>query len=489
MRVFIACLAHETNSFSPIPTRRSCFESAQYFRPQGNDETPPDDLVGYVDFVKIARERGHQPILSLGAIVQPSAPTRRADYESLRNEILDDLARAMPVDMVLLMMHGAMMAEGYDDCEGDMLTRVRALVGPDVPIGVELDLHCNMTSAMVENATILVACKEYPHTDFTPRARELYDLVERTARREISPVPGFARVPMLGLFHTYRDPLKGLLDTILEMEGQGGLLSISLGHGFPWSDFADAGACVLAYTDQNSEQAQTIATQLAHDFFDMRETAQAPHSGINETIDQAISIIKQPGSGAVVIADASDNPGGGAASDSTYLIQALMERGIEDVAVALLWDPLAVETAHKAGVGARLPLRIGGKMGPFSGPPLDVDAEILALSTTASQPYLGGQGHVALGHTAVISCNGVKVVMNNIRQQPFHPDCFQTAGVDPAGERILVVKSTNHFRAEFASVAREIIYCDAPGSLNSDVTERPYKKLGRPIWPLDPVDL
>jgi microcystin degradation protein MlrC len=170
MKVFLAAMAHEASSFSPIPTNRASFEKSMYFRP-GSD-APPEKWIArvggsaYGEWVRLALERGHTVAAGLGTVAGPSAPTRRADYEALRDELLEDLRAAMPVDMVLLFLHGAQMAEGYDDCEGDVIRRVREIVGPETPIGVELDLHCNITQEMTDHATAIMACKEYPHTDF-----------------------------------------------------------------------------------------------------------------------------------------------------------------------------------------------------------------------------------------------------------------------------------------------------------------------------------
>ena len=482
MKCFIAFLAHETNSFSPVPTDLSSFEEIGIYRPSvGPPEEHLDLLKGAADFLREAKRRGDEPVVGLCALGQPSLPCSGRDYVAMREELIEGLRAALHVDMVLLMLHGSMMAQGCDDCEGDVLARVRETVGPKVPVGVLLDLHCNVTRKMVENATLIKACREYPHTDFAERAAELYELVAQTAAGRIRPTMAFQRVPMLGLFQTQREPMRSLVDAVTKQEAQQGVLSVSLAHGFPWGDSPHTGAGVVAITDGDLGRAQNLARKLGGEFFALRESGQVPLLGIDAALDAVAAQLP----GTVIIADMSDNPGGGAASDSTFLLRAMLERGMRDAAVGLLWDPQAVRVAFKAGEGATIPMRVGGKMGPMSGAPLDVMATVHHLRTGAVQPHIADGGATALGRTAVIGVRGIEIVMNEIRQQPFHPEAFTNSGVDPWSKRVVVVKSSFHFYAGFAERAAAILYCDAPGTLGSDATVRPYRNLRRPIWPLD----
>jgi microcystin degradation protein MlrC len=486
MKCFMAYLAHETNSFSPIPTDLSSFEEVGIYRPAvGAPAQHMGLLKGVADFLRVAQRRGDEAVVGLCALAQPSLPCLGRDYVAMRDEILAQLAAAGPVDMVLLFMHGSMMAQGCEDCEGDMLERVRALVGPAVPVGVLLDLHCNVTPAMVRHATIIKACKEYPHTDFAARAEELYELVAATAAGKVRPAMAFRRVPMLGLFQTTREPMRSFVDDVLATERSPGVLSITLAHGFPWADFAHTGAGVIAITDGDLPLAQRLADHWGRQFFALREAGQVEGLAIGAALDAALA----RSTGTVVIADMSDNPGGGAASDSTFLLRAMLERGVRDAAVGLLWDPVAVRLAFAAGEGAVVPLRIGGKLGPGSGAPIDVEVIVKHLRTDASQPHIADGSATALGRTAVVEACGIDVVLNEIRQQPFHPDAFVGAGVDPWSKRVVVVKSSFHFNAGFAERAAAVLYCDAPGTLGGDARLRPYRHITRPIWPLDEVKM
>lgn len=485
MKIFAAYFAHETNSFSPIPTNLESFEELGVYRTStGAPEQNTALLKGAAHFYKEAMRRGDEAVVGLSAHSQPSRPINRADYETLRGWLLEDLKAAGGVDIVLLFMHGSMMAEGYDDCESDVLERVREIVGNDVPVGLLLDLHCNVTPEMLNRANFVKACKEYPHTDFEDRAIELYDLCVRLRENLIQPTVGFARAPMLGLFQTAHSPMRDLVDYVIAREKDPGILSITLAHGFPWSDFKDAGASVIVITDNDQSLADVTASQICDQFFELRERGQAQLHSVEEVVADALEIKD----GVTVIADMSDNPGGGAASDSTFILRELINRGAKNVAVAYVWDPTAVDLAFAAGEGAQLPLRIGGKVGRFSGQPIDLEVTVTALRTDAMQPHIADGAPTPLGRTALVSANGIDIILNDVRQQPFSPGGLLAAGLDPWSKKILVLKSSHHFYASFHKEAAKILYCDAPGTLNSDARNRPYKKISRPIWPLDEIE-
>lgn len=442
-------------------------------------------LKGAVDFYKEAEARGHTAVVGTCALAQPSAPCKRQDYEDLRDSILGELKAAGPVDMVFIMMHGAMMADGYDDCEGDMLEHIRAIVGLDVPIGVLLDLHCNITSTMLENSTALIPCKEYPHTDFAERAHELYNLIEATAKGQVKPITSFFKIPTLGLFHTTRTPMREFVDAMMAAEKEHDVLAVSLAHGFPWADFKDTGASMMVVTDGNKAKGDMLAEKFGREFFAFREQA------LTKTLTPygLVDALKTAPSGTIVAADMADNPGGGAGSDSTFILEALLEGGIQNALIGLFWDPDGVEQAFTSGVGAHINMRIGGRFGSFSGKPLDLDVTVKELRENALQPHVSDGTLCGLGRTAIVETNGIEIVLNEIRQQPFRPEAFLSAGTDPWSKRLVVVKSSFHFHAGFADRAAEVMFVDSPGTLNEDPKTRPYKHITRPIWPLDHVEL
>lgn len=481
MRIYFSYLAHESSRFSPIPTSIASFSTVRDGWPLQRCAGEPMDLEDLSDdfsLLQLSRARGHEVILGPMAVAAPSRPAGRETYEYLREEILAGLRRALPVDAVLLFLHGAQLAEGYDDCEGDLLAHIRALVGPKVPIGVELDLHCNLSDAMVANATALMPCKEYPHSDFADRAAELLDIIEDAANGRIAPFMVSRRVPMIGNFHTTREPMRGFVDLIKSMERQDGVLSIGLTHGFGYSDTAESGAAVLVVGTGDRARCIDLAERLARQWFALREQIVPPSLSIEDGLQRAVSL-----PGPVVIADTSDNPGGGAAGDSTHLLRAMLDRGLDDAVLGMIWDPVAVAQAAKAGVGATLPLRLGGKIGPASGEPLDLEVSVLAHSTSARQTVFGGG--LALGEAVAVETRGIQIVLNTVRQQVVDPACFTALGLDPWRRKYVVVKSAQHFYQHFAPHARHVLYIDAPGVVTNDYRRLSYQNLQRPVWPLD----
>ena len=480
MRVFSGGIATETNTFAPMPTGMATFQDRGYF-PAG---THPDRMFYFGGPLWAARlrgkDRGWELVEGLVAGAQPSGITTRATYEALREELLADLRRALPVDMVLLGLHGAMVAEGYDDCEGDLLQRVRAIVGPDVVVGAELDPHNHLTPAMVDNADLLIAYKEYPHTDVLERALELVDLCEATAQKRVKPTVAVVDCEMIVTVHTSREPARSFVDRIQAMEGKNGVLSISVTHGFAWGDVPEMGTKVFVYTDGDAAKAQALARTLADELIGLRQQLEVPYPGIDEALDRALAFDGGP----VVISDGADNPGGGAASDATFVLQRLLERGITNVAIGPFWDPVAARIAIEAGEGARLGLRIGGKVSPLSGQPLDLECTVKAVRPEHTQTGLSNT-LTAMGASALVESAGIEILLCSLRNQAMGTDLFTGIGCDLAAKKLIVVKSSQHFYASFSRIARHVVYADAPGAVAKDVRRLPYRKVRRPKWPLD----
>ena len=483
MKVFTATIATETNTFASLPTGMQAYRDFAYF-PAG---THPPSMSLFAGPLWAARQlapaRGWQLAEGLVAAAQPAGPTTRSTYESLRAELLEDLRRAMPVDVVALGLHGAMVADGYPDCEGDLLARVRRLVGDRVVIGAELDPHCHLSRAMLEHADVLVAFKEYPHTDIAERAFDLLELCEAKAAGRLRPVAAAVDCGMIVTMHTTREPAQGFVERIKALEGHDGILSISVVHGFPWGDVEDMGTQVLVYADGDVDAAQRCARRLADELVAMRERLRVEYPGIDEALDQAL----QSPPGPVVLADGADNPGGGAPSDSTFILRRVLERRIRPAAFGPLWDPIAVRVAFEAGAGARVRLRIGGKMGPESGDPVDLPCVVKALHENLVMTGLGGAA-TPMGHCALIEGEGdgegVQVVLVSARNQAMHTDLFTQLGCRLDAQRLIVLKSMQHFHASFAPGASRVIYVGAPGALSFDWARLPYQNVRRPKWPL-----
>ncbi len=480
MRLFAASLATETNTFAPIPTDRRAFVSTFYARPGEHPPWPTLCSAPMIAARELAGSEGLTLIEGTATWAEPAGLVGRAAYESLRDEILDQLRAALPVDIVLLGLHGAMVADGYDDCEGDLLARVRQIAGPGCTIGAELDLHAHLTETMVQAADLIVSFKEFPHTDFLARARDLARLCLARARGTIRPVPALFDLRAIGGFMTSREPGRSFVDRLLAMEGRDGILSISVNHGFQAADVSDVGSKVLVYADGDAAAAARLAEALGREILAWGRSGVPPHPKPAEAIAEALAI---PG-GPVVLADRWDNPGGGVAGDSTVLVEALLARPEIPAALGALWDPVAAAFCIAAGPGATLPLRFGGKATPSSGRPVDATVTVRAVTDDLRIPF--EQSVVSLGPSAAVSIGVLDVVLSSTRAQTFSPAVFTELGIDLAQKKIVVVKSSNHFHAAFAPIAAGVIYVDCGGPYPPDTARIPYTKVRRPIWPLDP---
>ena len=481
-RIFTAGLGHESNSFSPLPTGIGSFRRHLCWRPGDPPLAYRGMETGPLDAARaLARTgRGWQLVEGTLAFATPSAPLVRAAYETLRDEILGQIEEALPLDAVALSLHGAMMARGRPDCEGDLLARVRAVVGPDTALGAELDLHCHLSSAMVDAADLLVTFKEYPHRDYAERGEELVAMLVRCADGAIRPQRALFDCRQIALYHTPVEPMRSFVARMRAAEREPGVLSVSVAHGFPWGDSPDLGTRVLVVTDGRAERGAELAASLGAALRELRGRATAPHFPLEEGLERARRAVRGP----VVLADTGDNAGGGAASDSTFVARAMLEAGMHDACIGPLWDPVSVRMCRDAGPGARLRLRIGGKVGPHSGAPLDLDVEVVGLAATACQTFAGAPS--PLGAAAGVRCaEGLGFVLNDRRTQAFGADLFSAVGFDPASFRYLVVKSAQHFYDGFAPIARGILYLASPGTMAFDLTTLPFEHRPRGLWPFE----
>lgn len=484
MKIFAAGIATETNTFSPIPTGLDDFLV----------QRGKDCLAGRIDHPGLdlsatwgrwAKACGCSFEFSLMASAQPSGVTVRSAYESLRDEILHDLRAAMPVDVVLLSLHGAMIAQGYDDCEEDLTRRVRTLVGPHVVIGVTLDLHCHLAHALLEVATIIVTFKEYPHVDIHERARELFDLAVAAKLGRVHPTMALADCRMIGVYPTSREPLRGFVDAMKEAERRDRVLSISFAHGFPYADVPHVGAKILIVTDDAPALAQQVAEEFCQSVHRLREAID--FGSLSLPLEKALSAALASERTPVVVADQSDNPGGGAPGDATFALRWLLDHQAQDVAMALFYDPEVVKIAMKAGQGATLPVRLGGKLGPSSGDPVDMNITVMSMLENYRHEFPQQSGESAwrrAGDVVAIRCGSIDIVVSSERCQCFSPSVFYDLGIDPKRKRLLIPKSTQHFLEAFAPIAGEVIYMAGPGALTPDMKQIPYRRLDtRSLYP------
>jgi microcystin degradation protein MlrC len=482
MRIYIAGVQHESSSFSPIPTAYRSF-----FRELWSPDQPQScHGFGYGEACVIATDLGMEVVAGPFFNAQPSLPCTSAAWGRVSGEILDGLRSAGEVDAVFLCLHGAQMTDRLDDAEGDLLRRTRELVGDGVVVAALLDLHANVTPEMLQEADLVVSCREYPHVDYGVRAGEMLPIIEAIHDGRVRPLTVAVRIAAPGVFPTPEEPFSSLVTRMTADQFRPGVLAVSLNHGFEGSDSPLMAGSVVVTLDGDRVLGDEIADRVAADFLSTLRSQSWSGLGVDEAIDEALSSSKGP----VVIADRSDNPGAGAPGDSTYLLAALLDRGIDAVALGVLWDPVATDMCHDAGVGARLPLRIGGKSGRLSGQPIDVDAEVIAVRSDAMQALFGrGEPSHPLGRSAAIRVGGIEIVLNSLREQVYSPHCFTEHGIDPMSKRIVVVKSMQHFMGGFASIAAHVVRCDGPGVATLNLSDLPFRRVKRPLFGLDPIEM
>jgi microcystin degradation protein MlrC len=382
-----------------------------------------------------------------------------------------------------------MAAEGYPECETDLVERIRAVVGEQARIGALLDLHCDIEQSLLDAADVVITYKEYPHTDIDDRGEELARIVLDAAAGKVDPVMSVFDCRMIGMYVTPLEPMRSFVDGMSAAEREPGILSVSLGHGFPWGDSPSIGTNLLVVADGDEERARARAAELGRRFYDLRDEVSLRPLGLYEALDRALELAatKTP----IVVADMADNAGGGAPSDSTFVLRELLQRGVRNAGIALFWDPLTVHQAFAVGEGAKLTVRLGGKLGPASGDPLDLDVTVRGLDANLVQlwPQTHGAMEIKTGECAWLECNGIDIVVGSVRHQVLGVEVFTAFGIEPARRDLLVVKSSNHFRAAFAPVAAEILYMSGPGALSFDFGSVGYEQLSLDKYPLvhDPL--
>jgi microcystin degradation protein MlrC len=475
MRIFTSALLTETNTFSDFPTTLESFEELGIVR-----GPLPARALGDVGAVELwrraARRHGDEVREGLYALAQPAGRVTAAAYAQLRGEILAAVEAALPLDMALLMLHGAMVANGVDDCEGDLLRGIRELVGSDCVVGVELDPHCHLSQQMTRHADAIILMREYPHTDFVERAAELFDLCRAARSGATKPVMAVADCRMVGFYPTTSQPMRGLVEALSEVERRPGVLSASLVHGFPWADVAEAGTKVLVVADGDESLAARVALELAQAFYRRRHELLPRIAMVDDVLE-----LDPAGCGPRIVADAGDNPGGGAPGDHTVLLAALLERPGLRSAFGLLWDPEAVDACLAAGVGARLRLRVGGRASSRSGAPLELDARVEGLAREHCQTV--GDIVDPLGRAAWVRCGPCDIVMISRRTQTLSPTAFTRLGVPLHEARVIGVKSSHHYYEEFSKHTTDCRVVETGAALSMDFANLSYVRRDKDFFP------
>lgn len=484
MRILVAGFQHETNTFAPTKAAYENFQKGEGHPAMARGEELfllRDVNLPAGGFIKAAASEGHEIVPVIWAAASPAAHVTQDAFERIAGEILD-AARRQTCDAIYLDLHGAMVTEHLDDGEGELLARLRALVGPKIPLIASLDLHANVTEKMLRNADGLVAYRTYPHVDMAATGEAAAKFLKRFLHaREAGEklVCKWRRLPFLIPINgmcTELEPARTAYREIAASE-TGGVLSVSFAPGFPAADFPECGPVVWGYGTEEAVLETTIG-QLAKRFT-MDEPAWAvPFLAPEEAVTEAI-LLSQSASRPVIIADTQDNPGAGADSNTMGMLRALLANRAKGAAIGLIWDPEAARAAHQAGEGARLQLALGGRSGVAGDRPLEAEFEVESLSPgqlVFGGPMLNGV-KVELGPVACLRIDDVRVIVSSVKSQMLDRNLYRVAGIQPEAMKILVNKSSVHFRADFEPIAEKILIAKAPGPMAADPADYPWTRL------------
>lgn len=499
MKIVIATMSHETNTFSPVVTDLARFS-------RGGQPPPPsgDDLKEVFrgsgtclgGYLGIAEAAGADITIPIVAGAAPSGPVEDDAYEYMCDKIV--AAAAAGCDAMMLDLHGAMVTRSYEDGEGELLRRIRA-VAPDVPLAVALDMHANIFDAIVDNATVIAGYHTYPHIDMDATAARAGRVLMETLAGNVQPTMVWGNAPMLP--HVMRQgtddfPNQALQDRAREMEDQGAL-AVSLFTGFPHADISQAGLSVVVVTDNDRAQAQAWRDELLDAAWEHRETFVYEIEPLEASVARAKSLADSPGdsesekTGPIVLLDHYDNTASGGTMDTTEVLAEILRQGLEDVAVFGFFDPAVVEAMQEAGVGNEVTVSLGGKLQmpalEHQSAPLELTGRVKLICDghfKTTVPMSRGLT-INMGTTAVLSVGSIDIVVVSRHVEPYDPGCLRSVGIEPTERRFVMLKSRIHYRVGFKPIAKEIVECAGRGVCTSDYSQVTFENVRRPIYPLD----
>jgi microcystin degradation protein MlrC len=493
MRLLLAMMKHETNTFSPVPTPLARF---------GNAPGPlyGEDAItafsgtgtGLGAYLDLARRERAEIVLPIAAGAPPSGPVEDGAYAHIADTICTAVEKG-GFDGILLDLHGAMVTQSLEDGEGALLARLRA-IDPRTPIAVAYDMHANLYEAMIANATVVAGYRTYPHIDTYETAVRAGEILMRAIRGEIAPVMAWGNVPMLP--HVMRQstddhPNKELQQRAAAMGGEGALVA-SLFTGFPHADIRNAGLSAVVVTDGDRNLAGRLRDELLRQAWDEREAFVYRIEPLAQSVARARAMPRPTaGEGPIVLLDHYDNTASGGTMDTTVVLAEILRQGLEDVAAFAIYDPQAVAQAIAAGIGARVTLSIGGKLKmpaiPRESPPLTVTGTV----KTIAQGRYRNRGPMArglmmeMGPAVVLDTGAVEIALISRHVEPSDLNCLLSLGIDPMQKRYVMLKSRIHWRAGLGQYARAVVECAGVGVCTSDYGELQFRNVRRPIYPLD----
>jgi microcystin degradation protein MlrC len=482
-RIAVGAFLHETNTFAPTKATYGDFVhgggwpamalGADVLRIMRNINS------GLAGFVEQAEALGWEMVPTISCGATPSAHVTEDAYERIAKVMVEGIRAAAPLDAVYLDLHGAMVTEHLDDGEGEILARVRKVIGKDIPLVVSLDLHANVTPEMVEQADALIAYRTYPHVDMADTGRAAATHLAALLRSRQRFAKAFRQLPFLIPISwqcTNDHPTKGIYQKLAALECEA-VPTLSFAPGFPAADFAHCGPSVFAYGKTQADAdaaADRIAALIESHENDFDGRIYSPDEGVRHAMELATRASKP-----IIIADTQDNPGAGGDSDTTGMLRALVRNNARRAAIGVIYDPASAKAAHAAGVGANVTLALGGKSGIPGDAPYRETFVIEKLSDghfVAPGPYYGGRD-MDMGPSAALRIGDVRVVVSSYKAQLADQSMYRYVGIEPTEQAILVNKSSVHFRADFEPIAERLLICAAPGAMPADTAALPWTRL------------
>lgn len=488
MRLVIAMMKHETNTFSPVPTPLDTFARGTPTVPEGADVITAFKGTGsaMAAFLELAEAEGAEIVTPIAAGAWPSGPVHDDAYQYMSDKIIEAVQAGC--DGILLDLHGAMVTQSLEDGEGALLARIRA-VAPDVPMGVALDMHTNLYAAIADNITVLAGYQTYPHIDSYETGMRAGKAAIAAIKGEVQPTLAWGAKPMLP--HVMRQgtddfPNSALQDMTRRMEREGALTA-TLFTGFPHADISQAGLSAVVVTDGDQAQAEAWRDELLNFAWENRQKFVYEIEPLAESLKRAATMTDGP----IVLLDHYDNAASGGTMDCMAVLAGIIDAGLEDVSAFAIRDGEAASAMHAAGIGAEITLDLGGKWDMpgigATGKPLKVTGHVETLTDGLYRnegPASRGM-QMDMGPTAVLNTGKVQIVVTTKNQEPNDLNCMRSLGIEPTEKRYLMLKSRIHYRAGFKKIAKDTVECAGEGVCTSDYDALTFKNVRRPIFPLD----
>jgi microcystin degradation protein MlrC len=478
-------MSHETNTFSQVETQLKDFNPCygqEISEVYGNTRT---ELGG---FLAILQQHNIETVPTLAASATPSGPLVHEDYKLICQKIVDGVRDAGILDGILLSLHGAMVAQGVSEAEGNLLQRLRLLLGQTIPIICTLDLHALVSEQMISQADAIFGYNTNPHIDQYERGVEAAECMIATLKGMSHPVTVFTKLPMMPPtinMRTTEGPMVNLFERARAMEASPQVINVSIFGGFPYADVARVGSSIVVVTENNRDLAQQTSNELGSAMWRHRFEFLKPLVSVETAVQRTKNMCARAEEGPIILADVSDNPGGGAPGDGTVILQQLLEYGVKNVGFAVIKDPAAVQHAMEVGIGEPFSIKIGGKTDQHHGQPLQVSGVVKTLTDGifVNKAVRSGM-RVNVGKTAVIDAAGIEIILTEKSHAPNDPEIFRRNGIEPFDKEVLVLKSRGHFRAAYEPYAKEVIEVDAPGITSPNLSLFTFRRIPRPMWPI-----